>query len=110
MWFALVHYGFEAPHDFLLVEMMSAEIRDPFRENVELRQMQAEVLAEIQAGIDQQILIQAPVRTIETILASPAITLARRASLSGSRTDENELERVFALIWRGIDLAGHRSE
>lgn len=102
MWFALVAYGFDAPQDFQLVEMMSAEIRDSIHQNTELQQMHAETLAEIQAGIDQKALVQTSVRTIETILASPAITLARRASLSGAQTDKDELERIFSLIWRGI--------
>ncbi len=102
MWFALVNYGFEAPNDFLFVEMMSAEIREPFLSDPDLRQIQTEVLAEIEAGIEQSVLVEAPVTIIETILASPAITLARRASLSGRRTDKSELESLYALIWRGI--------
>ncbi len=67
--------------------------------------METAVLAEIQAGIDQQILVQAPVRTLETILASPSTTLARRASLSGTRPYDAELGTIFNLIWRGIAQA-----
>jgi len=102
MWFALVDYGFAAPKDFIFVEMMSAEIRDAFRGNPALEQMQGEVLAEIQAGIDQRVLVDAPVKTIEIILASPAITIARRASLSGVQLESHELQLVFDLVWRGI--------
>lgn len=98
MWFALVNYGFDAPHDFLFVKMMSAEIREPFLSDPDLQKMQTEVLAEI----DQKILVDTPATLIETVLASPAITLARRASLSGRRSDKSELESLFALIWRGI--------
>lgn len=102
MWFALVDYGFDAPADFQLVEMMSAETRPAFRGNEELDRMQSEVLAEIQAGIDQKVLVDANVRYIETVLASPCITLARRASLSGLRPDQDEVSQIFDLIWRGI--------
>ena len=82
--------------------MMSAEIRDAFHGDPVLRKIQQEVLDEIQAGIDQNVLVDVPVEIIEIILASPAITLARRASLSGVRMDEDELHRVFELVWRGI--------
>ncbi|MCV6825670.1 MULTISPECIES: TetR/AcrR family transcriptional regulator [Halocynthiibacter] len=102
MWFALVEYGFAAPRDFLFAEMMSAEIRDGFQEDLVLKQMQSEVLAEIQAGIDSEVLVHAPVRTLEIILASPAITLARRASIAGVEMEKRELDRVFDLVWRGI--------
>lgn len=110
MWFALVNYGFASPHDFLLVEMMSAEIRNEFQENTDLKRLQTEVLAEIQQGIDEGVLVSAPVRTIETVLASPAITLARRASLSGEKIDDGEVKRIFSLIWRGIARSGTEDE
>lgn len=102
MWFALVDYGLGAPDDFLFVEMMSAEVRDPRPEDAEIGRIQDEVLAEIQAGIDQGVLVEAPVTTIETILASPAITLVRHASLSGTSPEPTELALVFGLIWRGL--------
>ncbi len=82
--------------------LMSAEIRGAFRGDPVLKQIQQELLDEIQAGIDQKVLVDVPVETIEIILASPAITLARRASLSGVRMDAGELNRVFELVWRGI--------
>lgn len=104
MWFALVDYGFEAPADFQLVEMMSAETRAAFRGNADLDRIQTEVLAEIQAGIDQGVLVDANVRYIETVLASPCITLARRASLSGVRPQLEEIRQIFDLVWRGISV------
>ncbi|WP_298969421.1 TetR/AcrR family transcriptional regulator [uncultured Roseobacter sp.] len=110
MWFALVAYGFKAPQEFLMAEMMSAEIREDIRQSGQLRDMQDAVLAEIQAGIDQKVLVQTSVRTIETILASIAITLARRASLGGSPTGQEELDRIFTLIWRGIARADGLSD
>ncbi|MFG5382277.1 hypothetical protein [Yoonia sp. R2-816] len=102
MWFALVEYGFAAPNDFIFVEMMTAEIHKAFEGDPELEQIQTDVLSEIQAGIESNVLVQAPTETIEIILASPAITLARRASGTGVRMDRAELERVFELVWRGI--------
>ncbi len=106
MWFALVEYGFAAPHDFLFAEMMSAELRGAFQRDLVLEKIEHEVLAEIQAGIDSQVLVHAPVKTLETILASPAITLARRASISGVQMEKHELDRVFDLVWRGIAQVG----
>lgn len=102
MWFSLVEYGFRLPQHFQLVEMMSAEIRPEFQSNTDLKRMQSDVLAEIQAGVDGGVLLDVPVRTIETILASPSITLARRASLSGVRPSDEEVKQIFTLIWRGI--------
>lgn len=102
MWFALVDYGFDAPADFQLVEMMTAEIRPAFRANVDLQKLQNEVLAEIQAGIDQKVLVDVPAHRIETVLASPSITLARKASLSGVRPDQSEVDQIFDLVWRGV--------
>lgn len=102
MWFALVNHGFDAPADFQLVEMMSAEIRPAFKDNDALKKLQSEVLAEIQAGIDEGVLVDVPARRIETVLASPSITLARRASLSGVRPDQDEVIQIFNLVWRGI--------
>ncbi|MEM9595187.1 MAG: TetR/AcrR family transcriptional regulator [Acidobacteriota bacterium] len=102
MWFALVDYGLRAPEDFLFVEMVSAEVREPSPEDEEIGRIQGEVLAEIRAGIDEGVLVEAPVTTVETILASPAITLVRHASLSGTRPERGELELVFKLIWRGL--------
>ncbi|MEM1207530.1 MAG: hypothetical protein AAGN66_30125, partial [Acidobacteriota bacterium] len=71
-------------------------------EDEEIGRIQGEVLAEIRAGIDEGVLVEAPVTTVETILASPAITLVRHASLSGTRPERGELELVFKLIWRGL--------
>lgn len=102
MWFALVEYGLTAPKDFRFTEMMSAEIRTALQEDLLLNKMRLEVLAEIEAGIDSQVLLQAPVTTLEIMLASPAITLARRASIGGVQTERCELNRVFDLVWRGI--------
>lgn len=75
-----------------------------------IRQMQDEVLGEIQSGIDQGVLVEAPVTTLETLLAAPAITLVRRASLSGDPPEAAELERVFSLIWRGLSLQQRMAE
>ncbi|MCF3593878.1 TetR/AcrR family transcriptional regulator [Rhodobacteraceae bacterium LMO-12] len=102
MWFALVEYGLTVPKDFQFTEMMSAEIRTAFQEDMLLNKMGSEILAEIQMGIDSQVLVQAPVKTLEIILASPAITLARRASTGGAQMERCELNRVFDLVWRGI--------
>lgn len=102
MWFALVHYGFRAPGDFQLVELMSSETRVQFSGNEELKQLQSEVLAEIQKGVDDGTLVNTSVRTIETVLASPAITLARRVAMGRQMIDEDEVERIFALVWRGV--------
>ena len=102
MWFGLVRYGFAAPKDFIFVEMIGAEIRNELSGDPDLEQMQSDVLAEIQAGIDQRVLVEAPVKTLEIILASPAITIARRASLSGVTMDDSELNSVFDLVLRGI--------
>lgn len=102
MWFALVEYGFQAPGDFKIAELMGSETRAQFHGNEELKQIQAEVLGEIQSGIDDGTLVNENVRIIETVLASPAITLARRVSLRGEYADPEEVERIFALTWRGI--------
>lgn len=102
MWFALAEYGFAAPKDFLLVELLTAETRNAFRGDPVLEQIQKELLAELQAGIDQQVLVSAPVEILEIILASPAMTLSRRAALSGTRIDPDALANVFDLVWRGL--------
>lgn len=102
MWFALVDFGMQAPGEFRLAEMMGSESRAHFDDMAELEVMQGDVLAEIQAGIDDGTLVNTPARTIETILASPAITLARRAALRGDHPNQEEIEQIFALVWRGI--------
>lgn len=102
MWFALVDYGFQAPGDFLIVELMSSETKPLFLENEELIAINAAVPAEIQSGIDDGTFVQTNASTIETVLASPTITLARRAYVSGKHISQEEVERVFELIWRGI--------
>ncbi len=102
MWFALVGYGFDAPQDFLLAEMMNAETRNDVHDNKELNRIHTEVLLEIQKGVDEGVLVAYPVETIETVLASPAITLARHASMSKKPADREALERIFTLVWRGI--------
>ncbi len=102
MWFALVNYGYAAPKDFLFVEMIAAETHDELRNDPDLERMQKDVHDEIQTGIDHHVLVRVPVRTIEIILASPAITLARRASLGATPMESDELRRIFELVWRGI--------
>ncbi|WP_299473898.1 TetR/AcrR family transcriptional regulator [uncultured Roseibium sp.] len=102
MWFALVDYGFQAPGDFQLVELMSSETRVQFSGNEELKQLQSEVLGEIQKGVDDGTLVNTNVRTIETVLASPAITLARRVAMGRQVIDDDEVERIFTLVWRGV--------
>ncbi|WP_171179663.1 TetR/AcrR family transcriptional regulator [Ruegeria sp. HKCCD8929] len=105
MWFALVDYGFRLPKDFQFVELMNSETRIQFSGNEKLRQIQAEVLAEIQQGVDDGTLVDVNVRTIETVLASPAITLARRVALGRQGIESDEVERIFSLVWRGIALS-----
>lgn len=105
MWFALVDYGFRLPQDFQFVELMSSETRIQFSDNEELQKIQAEVLAEIQKGIDDGTLVDVNVKTIETVLASPAITLARRVALGRQGIESDEVERIFSLVWRGIALS-----
>ncbi|WP_298985032.1 TetR/AcrR family transcriptional regulator [uncultured Roseibium sp.] len=102
MWFALVDYGFRAPRDFQMVELMSTETRIQASDNEDLKRLMSEVLAEIQQGIDDGTLVKASVRTIETVLASPAITLARRVAMGRQGIDKDEVERIFSLVWRGI--------
>lgn len=102
MWFALVDYGFRAPRDFQMVELMSTETRIQACDNEELKWLMSEVLAEIQQGIDDGTLVKANVRTIETVLASPAITLARRVAMGRQGIDKEEVDRIFSLVWRGV--------
>ncbi len=102
MWFALVNYGFESPKDFVLVELMSAAPSVLVKDNPQLVQIETEVHEELHAGIDEKVLRDLPVMTIETVLASPAIILARRAYLNGTRTEMEELMIVFDILWRGI--------
>ncbi|WP_298818971.1 TetR/AcrR family transcriptional regulator [uncultured Roseibium sp.] len=102
MWFALVDYGFRAPRDFQMVELMSTETRIQASDNEDLKRLMSEVLAEIQQGIDDGTLVKASVRTIETVLASPAITLTRRVAMGRQGIDKDEVERIFSLVWRGI--------
>ncbi len=75
---------FQAPGDFKVAELMGSERRAHFCDNEEVEQIQAEVLDEIQSGIDYGTLVNENVRIIETVLASPAITSARRVFLLGS--------------------------
>lgn len=102
MWFALVEYGFNAPGDFQLVELMSSETRVQFGGNQELKQIQAEVLAEIQNGVDDGTLVDTNVRMIEMVMASPTMLLARRDALRGVRTHDDEVQIIYELIWGGI--------
>lgn len=96
MWMALVDNGLANPAEFLFVEMMSAEMRNAPLDDPELARMRHEVLDEVQAGIDQRILVDAPVGILETVLASPAMTLAPRASFGGVPVTKDELGRLSA--------------
>ncbi len=64
--------------------------------------MREEILAEIHQGIEQKVLVEKKPLVIELVLASPALTLARRAFLTKVEPKSSELEDVFSLIWKGI--------
>ena len=102
MWFGLVEYAIKAPQDFLFVEMLAPEARVNSRNTSALDEMRNEILQQIQDGIANGTLVRADTRSIELMLAAPAISLAKRASLMGTVPDQEQLNEVFSLVWASI--------
>ncbi|MBO6918879.1 MAG: TetR/AcrR family transcriptional regulator [Rhizobiaceae bacterium] len=102
MWFGLVEYAIKAPQDFLFVEMLAPEARVNSRNTSALDDMRNEILQQIEDGITNGILVKAGTRSIELMLAAPAISLAKRASLMGTVPDQEQLNEVFSLVWASI--------
>lgn len=102
MWFSLVDYGCRAPKDFLFVEMISAEVRSAVQKDTCLQDMRSEISLQIENGITDETLVEASVQSIELMLAAPAMSLARKASMTGQRPDAALVEEVFGLIWQSI--------
>ena len=102
MWFGLVEYAIKAPQDFLFVEMLAPEARVNSRNTSALDEMRNEILQQIQDGITNGTLVKADTRSIELMLAAPAISLAKRASLMGTIPDQEQLNEVFSLVWASI--------
>ena len=67
-----------------------------------LDDMRNEILQQIEDGITSGTLVKAGTRSIELMLAAPAISLAKRASLMGVVPDEDQLNEVFSLVWASI--------
>lgn len=102
MWFGLVEYAIKSPQDFLFVEMLAPEARVNSRDTSALDEMRSEILHELEDGIANGTLVKAGTRSIELMLAAPAISLAKRASLMGTVPDQEQLEEVFSLVWASI--------
>lgn len=102
MWFGLVEYAIKSPQDFLFVEMLAPEARVNSRDTRALDDMRNEILQQIEDGITSGTLVKAGTRSIELMLAAPAISLAKRASLMGVVPDEDQLNEVFSLVWASI--------
>ncbi len=102
MWFGLVEYAIKSPQDFLFVEMLAPEARVNSRDTRALDEMRNEILQQIEDGITNGTLVKAGTRSIELMLAAPAISLAKRASLMGVVPDEDQLNEVFSLVWASI--------
>ena len=102
MWFGLVDYAIKSPQDFLFVEMLAPEARVNSRNTSALENMRNEILQQIQDGIANGTLVKADTRSIELMLAAPAISLAKRASLMGTIPDKDQLNEVFSLVWASI--------
>lgn len=102
MWFALVGNGIAAPHEFLFAEMMSSQTNAASKQTADLQDMRKQVLDEMGRGIDDGTLIDASPEAIETMLAAPAVVIARQAALSGTPPDRNHVDEVFSLVWRSV--------
>lgn len=102
MWFGLLEYAIKSPQDFLFVEMLAPEARVNSRDTSALDEMRSEILRQLEDGIANGTLVKAGTRSIELMLAAPAISLAKRASLMGTVPDQEQLEEVFSLVWASI--------
>lgn len=102
MWFGLVEYAIKAPQDFLFVEMLAPEARVNSRDTTALDKMRSEILQQLEDGVANGTLVSASTRSIELMLAAPAISLAKRSSLLGVKPDQEQLDEVFSLVWASI--------
>lgn len=102
MWFGLVEYAIKAPQDFLFVEMLAPEARVNSRDTTALDKMRSEILQQLEDGVANGTLVSASTRSIELMLAAPAISLAKRSSLLGIKPDQEQLDEVFSLVWASI--------
>ena len=102
MWFGLVEYAIKAPQDFLFVEMLAPEARVNSRDTTALEKMRSEILKQLEDGVANGTLVSASTRSIELMLAAPAISLAKRSSLLGTKPDQEQLDEVFSLVWASI--------
>lgn len=102
MWFGLVDYAIKAPQDFLFVEMLAPEARVNSRDTTALEKMRSEILQQLEDGVANGTLVNASTKSIELMLAAPAISLAKRSSLLGTKPDQEQLDEVFSLVWASI--------
>jgi AcrR family transcriptional regulator len=102
MWFGLVDYAIKSPQDFLFVEMLAPEARVNSRDTSTLDDMRNEILQQLEDGIANGTLVKADTRSIELMLAAPAISLAKRATLMGTVPAQDQLDEVFSLVWASI--------
>lgn len=102
MWFGLVEYAIKTPQDFLFVEMLAPEARVNSRDTTALEKMRSEILQQLEDGVANGTLVSASTKSIELMLAAPAISLAKRSSLLGTKPDQEQLDEVFSLVWASI--------
>lgn len=102
MWFSLVDYAIKAPQDFLFTEMLSPEARVHLRDTSSLDKMHDEILEQLERGIADGTLVEASTKSIELMLGAPAMSLAKKSSMMGTKPDQQHLEEVFKLVWASI--------
>ncbi|MFY0648540.1 TetR/AcrR family transcriptional regulator [Sulfitobacter geojensis] len=102
MWFDL--FGFVAAHpmDFMFVEYAGAAQILSKKQARKVADMQVEIAALIQRGIDEGAIVGMPVSMVTTLLIAPAMQLARAGVLASEQPSEETLGLVFERVWLSV--------
>ena len=102
MWLAVLDYAQEAPQAFLFSEAVINDMILTDADRAEIAAMAAESRALIGAAVSEGVLRQGNTQAIVTVLAAPALQLAKAGALSGVPPDPSHAEEIFDLCWRGV--------
>ncbi|GAA6209937.1 TetR/AcrR family transcriptional regulator [Cognatishimia sp. WU-CL00825] len=102
MWHALLTFQHQDPHAFLFLETTGAAQVLTQTQKTEIAPMQTEVESVIRSAIDQNVISPPSLGVAINILIGPALHLARKHALAGTRIPQDEADQTFDMVWRSL--------
>ncbi|WP_298260797.1 TetR/AcrR family transcriptional regulator [uncultured Litoreibacter sp.] len=102
MWFGLLEYAHQQPHDFIFAEVILNAVLLTDEERALVQSMSDEASAIVAGAVVDGTIRAGSAGAINTLLIAPALQIGRQSALSGRPLDLDHAEEVFALCWRAV--------